>query len=118
MGIILLLISSSVKITPFTMEDSRKKIYDVFQERLCQNYINYCEFHNAEENLDGLITYLIDQELISNVAIKRYTIKKEFEELYPLNKHHKTQTVHTLASKFNISTRSVWSILKREKNKE
>ncbi|KAA3632654.1 MAG: hypothetical protein DWQ02_14400 [Bacteroidetes bacterium] len=55
---------------------------------------------------------MIDQELIGQVAIKRYTVIQEFKEAYPLHNYHKTNTVTTLSDKFNIPSRTIWGILK------
>ena len=90
----------------------RKHILDRFQEHLNQNFLNYCQRHGIDQTDDQLITFLIDQNLISHTHIQRYTILKEFERLYPEQDYHKTQTVQVLADRFSISKRTVWSILK------
>lgn len=94
------------------MEAYRKHILDRFQEHLHRNFKNYCERHGIEPTEDQLITFLIDQNLISGTHIQRYTILKEFEKLYPEQDHHKTHTVNALADRFSLSQRTVWSILK------
>ena len=66
------------------MTENRKHIFDSFQAHLNLNYKSYCERHGISESIPGLITFLIDQELIPPVVIKRYTVLKEFEELFPI----------------------------------
>lgn len=85
---------------------------DNFQSSLQHSFDNYCDQHRSPDNIGSFITYLIDHNLIEDSTIKRYTILKEFDTLYPQNGKHKTKTVQTLASKFNLSERSVWTILK------
>lgn len=94
------------------MEAYRKRIIDRFQDHLNQNFKNYCKRHGIERTDDQLITFLIDQNLISITHIQRYTVLREFEKLYPEQDYHKTQTVNVLADRFSISKRTVWSILK------
>lgn len=94
------------------MEIYRKHILDKFQEHLRKNYIKHCERHEITPTDDQLLTFLIDQNLMSMNRIQQYTVIKEFERLYPQQDNHKTQTVLTLADRFSISERTVWNILK------
>ena len=95
------------------MEAHRKYIMDRFQEHLQESFARYCERHEIEPSDDRLLSFLIDQDLIPPTQIQRYTVRKEFEQLYPEQASHKTQAVNTLAHRFSISERTVWSILKR-----
>lgn len=98
------------------MEGHRKHIIDRFQELLYQHYEAYCERHGIDKADDNrLVTFLIDQDLITATHIQRYTVLKEFEKIYPGQPHQKTQIVNTLADRFSISERTVWSILKHTK---
>lgn len=94
------------------MEEHRKHILDRFQEHLHESFETYCARHGMPKTGIQLITYLIDQDLISTTHIQRYTVLKEFEQLYPEQDRHKTQVVNTLAHRFSISERTVWSILR------
>ncbi len=85
---------------------------DNFQSSLESSFTHYCDQHHSQGNIGNFITYLIDHNLIEDSTIKRYTILKEFDTLYPKKGKHKTKTVQTLASKFNLSERSIWTILK------
>lgn len=100
-------------------ENGGKQLFDIFQERLSDSYNAYCSYHNMEEDIKGFITYLIDHQLIDTLTIKRYAILNEFDDLYKTNSYKKTQTVNDLAHRFNLSSRTIWSILKyKERNKE
>ncbi|MBK8967064.1 MAG: hypothetical protein R3D58_04780 [Saprospiraceae bacterium] len=91
----------------------KKHILDRFQEHLQQDYEDYCRRHGIDSSAGfGLLTFLIDQELIPPVQIQRYTVRREFRQAYPEQDFHKTQTVHRLADRFQISERTVWSILR------
>lgn len=94
------------------MAENRKRILDAFESHLFQNYTNYCQRQGEQPTTDGMITFLIDNNLIPAVAIKRFTILQEFDKLYPLKENHKTKTVYALSDKFNISERTIWNILK------
>ena len=94
------------------MEKYRKYILDRFQEHLHQNFKSHCERHGIDQTDDHLLTFLIDQNLLPITQIQRYTVLKEFENLYPERYPHKTQTVNALADRFCISERTIWSILK------
>jgi len=95
------------------MPNNRKLILDKFQNYVSKNYIQYCEKHEVPINIEGVLTYLIDQQVIPNKSIQKYTILNEFKELYPKNEHQKTKTVICLANRFNISERSVWNLLRK-----
>jgi hypothetical protein len=99
-------------------ENGGKQIFDIFQERLSRQYGQYCDYHKLESNIGGFITYLIDHELIDTLTVKRFAILYEFDDLYKLNSYKKTQTVNDLADRFNLSARTVWSILKYKERKE
>lgn len=90
----------------------KKQLLDTFQKSLENSFENYCDRHHSPDNIGCFITYLIDHNLIETSTIKRYTILKEFDTLYSQNGNHKTLTVKTLASKYNVSERSVWTVLK------
>lgn len=98
------------------MQELRKHLVDRFQEHLHEHFRLYCERHgldSADKNL--LLSFLIDQDLISPKAIQRYTVLHEYEVLLPELQGHKTETVGALAHRFSISERTVWNILKGRK---
>ncbi|MBI1227821.1 MAG: hypothetical protein GC192_21480 [Bacteroidetes bacterium] len=94
------------------MEGNRKHLLDRFQEHLGERYITWCERHGFQKSDDRLVTFLIDQDLIPATLIQRYAVLREFDKLSKEPSFHKTHTVNTLAHRFNISERTVWSILK------
>jgi DNA polymerase III alpha subunit len=95
------------------MTESRKRILDAFQNHLYDSYEHFCTRHQVDPSTKGLITYLIDKDLIPSVAIKRFTITQEFDKIYPQQKKHKTKTINALSDKFNIPERTIWGILKK-----
>jgi len=99
------------------MEESRKHLMDKFQQHLVENYKAYCEAYHIKESYAGFVTYLIDHELIPGKTVKRYTVLKEYTHYLP-NYPHKTAVVEALSRRFNISTRSVWTILKNDQEFE
>ena len=95
------------------MKETSKFLLDRFQEHVHQRFEAYCQKHDFELTENGLITYLIDQELIPTIDLQRYTILREFEQLHIDRSFRKTQAVGMLAHRFHLSERTVWSILKR-----
>ena len=94
------------------MEEPRKYILDKFQEHLQTNFESFCNQHDIEKTPSQLVTFLIDQNLIAPSHLQRYTVIREFEKIRSEYKYPKTQVVGTLASRFSISERTVWSALK------
>jgi len=85
---------------------------DRFQEHLYRNFDTYCARHGVEKTEAGLLTFLIDQDLIPPTNVQRYAVLREFEKLHHEQEFRKTEAVDLLANRFNISTRTVWSIVK------
>lgn len=93
-------------------ELNRKQILDLFEDQLFISYEDYCKKHELPPDYKGLITYIIDQELIHPSVIQKYTVLKEFNARCLGDRGQKTQTVEALADRFNLSSRTIWSILK------
>ncbi|WP_421795886.1 hypothetical protein [Haliscomenobacter sp.] len=93
-------------------ELNRKQILDLFEDQLFISYEDYCNKHELPPDYKGLITYIIDQELIHPSVIQKYTVLKEFNARCLGDRGQKTQTVEALADRFNLSSRTIWSILK------
>ena len=100
------------------MKEYRKKIYDVFCERLQENYHEYCINNELPQSLDGLITYLIDHDIIKAVTVRHYSIGKEYLSLSERVSDNKTTKIRRLSEEYNLSERTVWAavkMLEREK---
>ena len=98
------------KIKPF-MENG-KYLLDTFQKHLHRNFETYCKRHGWVADNKNFITYLIDRQLLAASAIRRYTIIEEFDGLFSKQNFHKSKTVATLADRFQLSDRHIWSLLK------
>ncbi len=97
------------------MEGNRKHILDRFQEHLSESYETWCKRHGVEKSDGHLVTFLIDQDLIPAAHIQRYAVLREFDKMCREPYFQKTQTVTSLAHRFNISERTVWNIIKQDK---
>ncbi len=84
----------------------------VFKEHLLEVFNKECENLVAEDQVECFLNYLLEHQVIDSLTVRRYTIIKEFEKEYPKHDGHKTQTVYTIANKFNLSDRTVWTVLK------
>ena len=97
------------------MEEPRKYILDRFQEHLYSSFESFCTRHGIEQTHSQFVTFLIDQDLISQSHLQRYTVLREFEKISTEQSYPKTLVVDTLANRFRISERTVWSILRYAK---
>lgn len=88
---------------------------DGFQKHLFVEYHAYCTRHHLQPSMEGLVTFLIDKDLILPLTIKRYTVLQEFDDLYLNLENQKTKTVNALSDKFNIPPRTIWGILTKKK---
>jgi hypothetical protein len=91
---------------------SRKLIIDKFQEHLHAGFEAYCSRHGLEPSEGQLLTYLIDEDLIASVALQRYAVRKEFEQIRSTVKCTKSLAVDTLAHRFHLSERTIWAIIR------
>jgi hypothetical protein len=96
--------------------EPRKYILDRFQEHLRIGYETYCTRHGLQNTHEQLITFLIDQDLISHAQLQRYTVIQEFEKLKSEQQCPKTMAVDTLANRFRLSARTVWGALRHTKS--
>jgi hypothetical protein len=94
------------------MGPHRKQLLDRFEVHLRNNFESYCERHGLDKTENQMIAFLIDQDLIPPTLIQRYAVINEYRKLNEELEGHKTMTVSALAHRFNISERTVWSILK------
>ena len=94
------------------MAINRIQLIREFAQRLCQSWEEYRSIHQLENFPTDFLAYLIDENLINPSAIRRYTIMKEFVKYYPDVMKNKTQVVKLLASKYKLSTRSIWTIIR------
>jgi len=98
------------------MHEPRKYILDKFQQHLRQSFDVFCKRHDIKKTDDHFITFLIDQNLISTPQLQRFTVCKEFEKMSTEKEYAKSVIVDTLANRFSISERTVWSILRHTKS--
>lgn len=89
-----------------------KTLLDQFETSLNKNFENYCETQEQENDNIQLIRYLIDHNLINITTIRRYAILKTYNKLLQQSNRKKVEMVRILSERFNISERSVYTILK------
>ena len=95
------------------MLQDKKIMLDAFQQYLLLDYHHYCTRHEADATISAFITFVIDKNLLSSKAIRKYTIMREFKSLYPESGKKKTTIVNGLADRFHVSERSIWAMLKK-----
>jgi len=95
------------------MHPIRKTVIDKFQEHILNAYSTYCQKHEIKESVEGLLVFLIDQDLISPSQIKRLAVYGEYTKLSAKRKN-KTIIIKEISSLLNISERHTWSLLKYE----
>ena len=89
----------------------------VFKKHLLRAFSQETKEGVVDDNVKRFLNYLLEHQFIDAINIRRYTIIKEFELEYPKHDGHKTQTVYTIANRFNLSDRTVWTVLKDHLNR-
>ncbi len=84
--------------------DFKKHLLTHFEQK--ENLSKFCP------QIETFLDFLLSHHFIEPKNIKRFTILKEFEEQYPSHQFHKTNTVYTIANKYEIAERTVWTVLK------
>ncbi|AEE52443.1 hypothetical protein [Haliscomenobacter hydrossis] len=97
------------------MDGVSKQLLDQFHELTLQEFTDVCMDQHLEVNVRNLLTFLIDEEMISSSCIRRFTIVKEYRRLRQKNASNKTGIVNKLAERYHLSGRAVWSMLQKEK---
>lgn len=99
------------------MSEPKKYILDQFQTHLKSSFETYCIRHNLKNSQEQFISYLIDHQLITPINLQKFTILREYEDLRAryTDETKKTEFVNILASRFCLSERTVWGILKAVK---
>lgn len=99
------------------MKEFYQMLVEEFSSKLEHNYSDYCEIASVEKNLKTFLRYLIDNNLLNQSDIRKYTIVEEFQELLSTQQINKTNAIQILSKKFNISDRSIWSMVRRGRKK-
>lgn len=94
------------------MDAFRKFLYDEFCTKTLENYTTYCKENKMSESSSGIITFLIDHELIKPVTVRHYTICQDFTYQYSSSDKSKSEIVRLLSQRYNLSERSVWAVIK------
>lgn len=94
------------------MSDYRKSLIDCFESHLQKEYQEYCNRHHIDASIPGMITFMVDRQLIPESNIRKFAILREFHPVFEKTDQHKTSAVEALADRFNLSERTVWSILR------
>lgn len=93
----------------------QKKLMDNFFSIIQNDFKSYCERHNIQEDNETFLTFLFDLHLLNEAKIRRYTVLEAYEELNTSPNFKKTRAVGLLAERFNITSRSVWNLIKDTK---
>ena len=96
------------------MQQFQQLFLEKFSNKIHQNFNDFCSKENLEINTKTFLLYLVDKGLLHKTDIRNFLILEEFEELYPTNNFHKTQTIKLLADRFDISDRTIWTMLNRK----
>lgn len=96
------------------MQQFQQLFLEKFSNKIHQTFNDFCTKKNLEINTRIFLLYLIDKGILNKTDIRNFLIIEEFEELYPNNNFHKTQTIKLLAEKFAISDRAIWTVLNRK----
>ncbi len=84
-----------------------------FRNRMPKMFEAYCYERGVEPDTQNLITYLLDTEVIQRSKIRKFNVINEFKLQLQENGNIKTHAVNAVASRFDLSDRSVWAIIKK-----
>lgn len=83
-----------------------------FKKHLLNTFQAGGDTNACKEEIQHFLDFLLNHNLIEASNIRRFTILKEFDIQYPLHQFHKTNTVYTIANKYGLAERTVWTVLK------
>ena len=95
-------------------EQHKKQVTDVFCKSIQKDFQTYCNRHSLDQNFNTFVTYAIDFNFIPDTTIQHYAILKTFEDLGEEKQLKKTEKVDKLANRFNLTTRSIWNVLRKK----
>ena len=93
-------------------------LVEQFSNQLSSAFNNYCQVYRVENNSKNFLLFLIDQNLLNESDIRSYTIAREFAAISDNSLLNKTKIVNQLSKKYNLSDRSVWTIIRRQGGKK
>lgn len=101
------------------MQIYQKQLIDFFSSLVHQNFDAYCNRHAIPKNNNSFLNFLFTQDLMSETAIRRYTIDSEYSTLKQQNEElTKSQLVRLLADKYNLTDRTIWNIIQTKSIKK
>ncbi len=94
------------------MEIYQQQLIRKFSETLQASWETYKATHELAEDPNLFIAYLIDNQIIKDEIIRKYTILKEFNEKAAAYKT-KSELIQLLSQRYNLSTRVIWKYIKQ-----
>ena len=95
----------------------KASLLEAFLQYIEQDYARHCDTHGISKTDEQLVKYLLDQLIVPVSEAYRYTLLKEYQRLMESGKSKKTEVVKIMASRFSISERTIWSVLKHAEEK-
>ncbi len=92
--------------------NTKKALLDAFEQHLLTDFEAYCERQELPLSTSELLTFLLDQELLSPPRVRHYTVVKEYHYRRQPRYGHKTSVVSLIADRFKLSERTIWNILR------
>ena len=94
------------------MEIYQQQLLRKFRETLQNSWEQHKTTYGVTDTPDTFIEYLIDNQLIKEEIIRRYTIGKEFKERISEFKT-KSELIALLSKRYNLSTRVIWNYIRQ-----
>ena len=96
------------------MSEIGKTLWQDFENTLCAEYERYCARHRKTPNHRGFLAFMTDRDLLECNRIRHYTVVSIYADT---ENTRASEAVHRLSDRFKISERTVYNILRREKEK-
>ncbi len=96
----------------------KASLLEAFLTFVEQDYDRHCALHGIGKTDEQLIKYLVDQLIVPASEAYRYTLLKEYQRMMASKKYKKTEAVKLMASRFSISERTIWTVLRHADEKK
>lgn len=93
--------------------DHNNNFYCNFNLLIVKDFLASIESEDSDTStMNNFICFLCKKNIIKDKVLCKYLIIRSFENLYPKNKYHKTNTVFELAELFGLHENTIWATLK------
>lgn len=95
-----------------------KNMKDQFIKHILGNYQHHCMEQKLVPGIINFIEYLMAHQLITEDLARQYVVLEEYQVWSAEERFRtKTQTIHALATEYDLHVNSIWNLLKAQDKK-